>query len=80
MSAVSRATRSVTHTHEHLVSTIAELGEVPVIELVDGGRVVAVLIAPDLFEALLDAADDADDYRALAEHAADPDPDMVPLG
>ena len=78
MATAQRATRSVTHTREHLASTITELAEAQVIQLANRGRVVAVLMSPDRYEDLLDAVEDVEDYRALAEHAADPDPDMVP--
>lgn len=78
MTTAQRETRTVTHTREHLASTITELAEAQVIQLVNRGRVVAVLMSPERYEDLLDAVEDADDYRALAEHAADPDPDLVP--
>ncbi|MDV6278655.1 hypothetical protein R3Q06_35330 [Rhodococcus erythropolis] len=78
MTTAQRATRSVTHAREHLASTITELAEAPAIQLVNRGRVVAVLISPDRYEDLLDAAEDAEDYRTLAEYAADPHPDVVP--
>lgn len=38
----------------------------------------APLMSPKRFEELLDKAEDAEDYKALAEHASDPDPDLVP--
>ncbi|MBV6758602.1 type II toxin-antitoxin system Phd/YefM family antitoxin [Rhodococcus opacus] len=69
---------SVTHARDHLSATIAELSSVQAIQLVNRGRVVAVLVSPERFETLLDAAEDAEDYRAIAEHNSDPDPDPIP--
>ncbi|GAA4470858.1 hypothetical protein GCM10023094_00480 [Rhodococcus olei] len=78
MTTAQRREVSVTHARDHLSATIAELGAAQAIRLVNRGRVVAVLVSPERFEALLDAAEDAEDYRAVAEYSADPDPDPIP--
>ncbi|WP_336873516.1 type II toxin-antitoxin system Phd/YefM family antitoxin [Rhodococcus qingshengii] len=78
MATTTLQTRTVTAAREHLATTISELPEAQVIQLVNRGRVVAVLMSPEHFEELLDKAEDAEDYRALAEHAVDPDPDLIP--
>lgn len=60
----------------------AVIDELPVhgraVRLTRHGRPVAVLMDYDAFEALLDDLDDADDYRALAEHDAAGDEDTIP--
>lgn len=48
------------------------------IQLTRHGQPVAVLMGYDAFEALLDDLDDADDYRALAEHDATEEHDTIP--
>jgi PHD/YefM family antitoxin component YafN of YafNO toxin-antitoxin module len=78
MTTARRPEVSVTHARDHLSATIAELETAQAIQLVNRGRVVAVLVFPERFETLLDAAEDAEDYRAIAEYAADPDPDLIP--
>lgn len=78
MTSAELTTRSVTDARDHLAATIDQLADAQAIQLVNRGRVVAVMMSPDRFEALIAAAEDAEDYRALADHAADPDPDLVP--
>jgi prevent-host-death family protein len=69
----------VSELREQLAAVIDELaGHRKAIKLTRHGLPVAVLMGYDAFEALLDDLDDADDYRALAEHDAAEERDTIP--
>jgi prevent-host-death family protein len=69
----------VSELREQLAAVIDELGaHRKAIKLTRHGQPVAVLMDYEAFEALLDDLDDADDYRALAEHDAAEDNDTIP--
>lgn len=69
----------VSELREQLAAVIDELGvHGKAIKLTCHGQPVAVLMGFEAFEALLDDLDDADDYRALAEHDATDERDTIP--
>ena len=69
----------VSELREQLAAVIDELGvHGKAIKLTRHGQPVAVLMGFEAFEALLDDLDDADDYRALAEHDATDEHDTIP--
>lgn len=69
----------MTELRDRLSSVVDDLGSHgKAVQLTRHGKPVAVLMDYDAFEALLDDLDDADDYRALAEHDAAVDDDTIP--
>jgi prevent-host-death family protein len=69
----------VSELREQLAAVVDELAtHGKAIKLTRHGQPVAVLMGYEAFEALLDDFDDADDYRALAEHDAAEDHDTIP--
>jgi antitoxin YefM len=69
----------VSELREQLAAVIDELGvHGKAIKLTRHGQPVAVLMGYEAFEALLDDLDNADDYRALAEHDAADEHDTIP--
>ena len=69
----------VSELREQLAAVIDELAvHGKAIKLTRHGQPIAVLMGYQAFEALLDDLDDADDYRALAEHDSHQDHDTIP--
>ena len=69
----------VSELREQLKAVVDELAtHGKAVKLTRHGQPVAVLMGYEAFEALLNDLDDADDYRALAEHDATEDHDTIP--
>jgi prevent-host-death family protein len=69
----------VSELREQLAAVIDELAtHGRAVELTRHGEPIPVLMGYQAFEKLLDDLDDADDYRALADHDAAEDHDTIP--
>lgn len=69
----------VSELREQLAAVVDDLAaHGKAVKLTRHGQPIAVLMGYEAFEQLLDDLDDADDYRALAEHDEAEDHDTIP--
>lgn len=68
---------NVTTARANWSATLRKLRTTHIVRLMSHHQPVAVLLSPERYEELLQAIEDAEDRQALAEHRADPEPDLI---